>query len=74
MTIAAGVLIASSLEGVRESLRDRALVPEARENIRRELVDNKREFRDQVVLLRSILFVEEQMTVTARERGRKALE
>jgi len=41
-TITAGVLIALSLEGVRETLRDRALVREARENIRRELGDNKR--------------------------------
>jgi hypothetical protein len=40
-TITAGVLIALSLEGVRESIRDRALVREARENIRRELADNK---------------------------------
>lgn len=42
-TITAGVLIALSLEGVRESFRDRALVREARENIRREIADNKRE-------------------------------
>jgi len=41
-TITAGVLIALSLEGVRETIRDRALVREARENIRRELLDNKR--------------------------------
>ena len=43
VTITAGVLIALSLEGVRESIRDRALVREARENIRREVADNKRE-------------------------------
>jgi hypothetical protein len=42
-TITAGVLIALSLEGVRETLRDRALVREAGENIRREITDNKRE-------------------------------
>jgi hypothetical protein len=43
LTITAGILIALSLEGVRESIRDRALVREARENIRREIADNKRE-------------------------------
>jgi hypothetical protein len=43
VTITAGVLIALSLEGVRESIRDRALVREARENIHREISDNKRE-------------------------------
>lgn len=43
VTITAGILIAFSLEGVRESIRDRALVREARENIARELADNKKE-------------------------------
>ena len=43
ITITAGILIALSLEGVRESMRDRALVREARENIHREIADNKRE-------------------------------
>lgn len=41
-TITVGILIALSLEGVRETLRERALVREARESIRRELADNKR--------------------------------
>lgn len=40
VTITAGILIALSLEGVRESFHNRALVREARENIRRELTDN----------------------------------
>lgn len=43
VTITAGVLIALSFDGIRESLHNRALVREARENIRRELTDNKRE-------------------------------
>lgn len=43
ITITAGILIALSLEGVRESIRDRALVREARENIHREIADNQRE-------------------------------
>jgi hypothetical protein len=43
ITITAGILIALSLEGVRESIHDRALVREARENIQREIADNKRE-------------------------------
>jgi hypothetical protein len=43
ITITAGILIALSLEGVRESIRDRALVREARENIRHELSDNQKE-------------------------------
>jgi hypothetical protein len=42
-TITAGILIALSLEGVRETVRDRALVREARENIRHELADNQKE-------------------------------
>jgi plasmid stability protein len=42
-TITAGILIALSLEGIRESMHNRSLVTEARENIRRELQDNKRE-------------------------------
>ncbi len=40
VTITAGILIALSLEGVRESFHNRSLVREARENIRRELADN----------------------------------
>jgi hypothetical protein len=47
-TITAGVLIALSLEGVRESFHNRALVREARENIRREITDNKRELDDEI--------------------------
>lgn len=47
-TITAGILIALSLEGVRESMRDRALVREARENIKREIADNKREIDDEI--------------------------
>jgi hypothetical protein len=43
ITITAGILIALSLEGVRETFRDRALVREARENIHREIADNQRE-------------------------------
>jgi hypothetical protein len=43
LTITAGILIALSLEGVRESFHDRALVREARETIRREIADNKKE-------------------------------
>ncbi|HJZ71964.1 MAG TPA: hypothetical protein VKE51_09490 [Vicinamibacterales bacterium] len=42
-TITAGILIALSLEGIRESFHDRALVREARENIRREIADNQKE-------------------------------
>ena len=42
-TITAGILIALSLEGLREAWHDHALVREARENIRREIADNKRE-------------------------------
>lgn len=43
VTITAGILIALSFEGVRESLHNRALVREARENIHRELADNLKE-------------------------------
>ncbi len=43
VTITAGILIALSLEGVRESMHNRSIASEARENIRRELADNKRE-------------------------------
>lgn len=43
VTITAGVLIALSLEGARESLHNRALVREARANIRREIADNLKE-------------------------------
>jgi hypothetical protein len=43
VTITVGILIALSLEGVRESIRDRALVREARGTIARELADNKKE-------------------------------
>jgi hypothetical protein len=48
ITITAGVLIALSLEGVRESIHDRALVREARTNIHREIADNKREVDDEI--------------------------
>ena len=48
VTITAGILIALSLEGVRETWRDRALVREARANIRREIADNKREVDDEI--------------------------
>ena len=47
-TITAGVLIALSLEAVRETIRDRALVREARENIRREIADNKRQIDGEI--------------------------
>ena len=47
-TITAGVLIALSLEGVRETIRDRALVREARANIKREIADNKREVDQEI--------------------------
>jgi hypothetical protein len=48
ITITAGILIALSLEGVRESMRDRALVREARENIHREIGDNQREVEGEI--------------------------
>jgi hypothetical protein len=48
VTITAGILIALSLEGVRESIRDRALVREARQNIHREIADNKRELDGEI--------------------------
>ena len=48
VTITAGILIALSLEGIRESFHNRALVREARENIRREIADNKREVDDEI--------------------------
>ncbi len=48
ITITAGILIALSLEGVRETLRDRALVREARENIHREISDNQREVEHEI--------------------------
>ncbi len=48
VTITAGILIALSLEGVRESIRDRALVREARENIHREIADNKKELDGEI--------------------------
>jgi hypothetical protein len=48
VTITAGVLIALSLEGVRESIHDRALVREARENIQREIADNQREVNGEI--------------------------
>ena len=48
ITITAGILIALSLEGVRESIHDRSLVREARENIHREIADNKREVDDEI--------------------------
>jgi hypothetical protein len=57
ITVTAGILIALSLEGVRESIHDRALVREARENIHREIADNRRE-------------LDGELAVTA-ERGKK---
>lgn len=48
ITITAGILIALSLEGVRETLRERALVREARENIHREIADNQREVEGEI--------------------------
>jgi hypothetical protein len=48
ITITAGILIALSLEGVRESIHDRALVREARENIHREIADNKHEVDNEI--------------------------
>jgi hypothetical protein len=51
VTITAGILIALSLEGVRESLHDRALVREARENIRREITDNQREVDGEITAI-----------------------
>jgi hypothetical protein len=48
VTITAGILVALSLEGVRESLHNRALVHEARENIHREIVDNQREVENEL--------------------------
>jgi hypothetical protein len=48
ITITAGILIALSFEGVRETIRDRALVREARENIHREIADNKRELDGEI--------------------------
>ena len=48
VTITAGILIALSLEGIRESLHNRALVREARDNIRREIADNKREIDGEI--------------------------
>jgi hypothetical protein len=50
-TITAGVLIALSFEGARESIHDRALVREARENIHREIADNKRELDGEIASL-----------------------
>jgi hypothetical protein len=43
LTITAGVLIALSLEGLLEWRHHRTLVREARENISREIADNKKE-------------------------------
>jgi hypothetical protein len=48
VTITTGILIALSLEGIRESFHNRALVREARENIRREIADNKREIDNEI--------------------------
>lgn len=48
VTITAGILIALSLEGVRESVRDRALVREARDTIALELADNKKGLDGQI--------------------------
>jgi hypothetical protein len=44
----AGILIALSLEGVRESFHNASLVHEARENIRREIADNRREVDNEI--------------------------
>ena len=102
VTITAGILIALSLEGVRESIHDRAIVREARENIRREIAgmadrgkkvtaigivtgsdaanpdqappEEIQRFREQIISLRSILFLEEQWAHGASERYKKALE
>ena len=49
VTITAGVLIALSFDGIRESFHNRALVREARENIRREIADNKREIDGEIL-------------------------
>ena len=43
MTITAGILIALSLEGALQWSHHRALVSEAKENLRHEILDNKRE-------------------------------
>jgi hypothetical protein len=43
MTITIGILIALSLEGALEWQHHRALVSEARENLRQEMMNNKRE-------------------------------
>ncbi len=43
MTITVGILIALSLEGALEWSHHRALVSEAKENLRQEILDNKRE-------------------------------
>ena len=51
ITITAGILIALSLEGARETMRDRALVREARENIRREIADNKKEVDNEIGMM-----------------------
>jgi hypothetical protein len=51
VTITAGILIALSLEGVRESIHDRALVREARENIHREIADNQREVDGEIAAM-----------------------
>ena len=48
VTITAGILIALSLEGIRESFHNRGLVREARENIRRELADNLKELEGEL--------------------------
>ena len=47
-TITAGVPIALSFEGIREPIHDRSLVREARENIRREIADNRREIYQEI--------------------------
>jgi hypothetical protein len=48
ITITAGILIALSLEGVRESFHNASLVREARANIRREIADNRREVDNEI--------------------------
>ena len=47
-TITAGILIALSFEGAREWRHDRTLVAEARRNLRREIIDNKKELDNEL--------------------------
>lgn len=52
-TITAGILIALSLEGVREWRHDRALVAEARRNIQREIAENKKELDNELAAVKA---------------------